>query len=405
MPSSEKQLQYMQDFLINIAKGDFDARLTVSNESNEDMVAMQVGINMLVEELKTSTISRVYLNSIYDGINDILIVIDEKGEIQKINHLVETLLLYSEQELTNKPLDKVLEIGDYERVKEYIKKAFEKGEIQEAGLNFITKDNTKIPVSCSFSALYNKLNQPSGVLLVAKNITALLHAKNQLQDKNDELNLFVYKASHDLKGPVSSMQGIMNLVDKSNDVKELKMYFKLMEECTSKLDTIISDLLVLGKVTYGDLQYETIDVRSAIDEIWKQMEYIEGAKETKLNIHIHEQAAIIKTEKELLHTILTNLIENGIKYRQSKAPDSNINIDIAVHNKGLLFTIADNGIGIEDSLQENIFKMFYRATYTSKGSGLGLYIVKMSALKLGGHVSFTSTLGMGTTFSLYIPSQ
>ncbi len=405
MASTDRQLQYMQDFLINIAHGDFDAKLNISDESDEELVAMQVGINMLVEELKSTTISRVFLNSIYDGINDILIVLNENGEIQKTNHLVETLLQYSESELTNRPIDKILELGDFETVKEYIKNAFEKGKIQEAGLNFIKKDNSKIPVSCSFSALYNKLNQPSGVLLVAKNITALLQAKNQLQDKNDELNLFVYKASHDLKGPVSSMQGIMNLTKKTENVDELKMYCKLMEDCTKKLDSIISDLLVLGKVTYGDLKYETIDIRSKIEEIVHSFEFTEGREDIDFKIVISDEVKYIITERELLHTILLNLIENAFKYRQKKAERSFIHIVISANNKGVLFTIKDNGIGIDDSMQENVFKMFYRATYTSKGSGLGLYIVKMSVLKLGGTISLQSTLDKGTTFTLLLPSH
>jgi PAS domain S-box-containing protein len=385
MASTDKQLQYMQDFLINIAQGDFDAKLNISNESDEDLVAMQVGINMLVEELKSTTISRVFMNSIYDGINDILIVLNKKGEIQKTNHLVENLLLFSESELLNQSLEKLIQADDLETVKSYITNVFEKGTVKEAGLNFIKKDKSTIPVSCSFSALYNNLHQPSGVLLVAKNITALLQAKSQLQDKNDELNLFVYKSSHDLKGPV-------------------KMYFNLINESTKKLDTIISDLLVLGKVSYGDLEYTQINTKQTIDTTLKSIEFIEGHKDIAFSVLVDEDAKYVSTDKSLLNNILLNLIENAIKYRQKKQSVSFLNIKVFAYKKGVLFVFEDNGIGIENSLQENIFKMFYRATYTSKGSGLGLYIVKMSVLKLGGEITFTSALDQGTTFELYLPS-
>ncbi len=405
MASTEKQLQYMQDFLIHIAEGNFDAKLNISNESDEELVAMQVGINMLVEELKSTTISRVFLNSVYNGINDILIVLNEKGEIQRTNNLVETLLFYPESELLHQSIEKLIRIEDLEVVKDYIRNVFDNRETQEVGLNFITRNQSEIPVSCSFSVLYNKQHQPSGILLVAKNITTFLKAKNQLQDKNDELNLFVYKASHDLKGPVSSIMGIMNLINKSEDIKEVKVYCKMIDECTKKLETIISDLLVLGRVTYGDLKYEQIDIKNEINTILKSIEFIDGLKDINFNIIIDDQAKFIKTEKGLLHTILFNLIDNGVKYRQSKTEPSYIYINVSAHDKGILFTIEDNGIGIEDSLQENIFKMFYRATYASKGSGLGLYIVKMSVLKLGGNISFESTLDKGTTFKLYLPTS
>jgi PAS domain S-box-containing protein len=404
MASTDKQLQYMQDFLINIAQGDFDAKLNISNESDEDLVAMQVGINMLVEELKSTTISRVFMNSIYDGINDILIVLNKKGEIQKTNHLVENLLLFSESELLNQSLEKLIQADDLETVKSYITNVFEKGTVKEAGLNFIKKDKSTIPVSCSFSALYNNLHQPSGVLLVAKNITALLQAKSQLQDKNDELNLFVYKSSHDLKGPVSSIQGLLGLAKKSENINELKMYFNLINESTKKLDTIISDLLVLGKVSYGDLEYTQINTKQTIDTTLKSIEFIEGHKDIAFSVLVDEDAKYVSTDKSLLNNILLNLIENAIKYRQKKQSVSFLNIKVFAYKKGVLFVFEDNGIGIENSLQENIFKMFYRATYTSKGSGLGLYIVKMSVLKLGGEITFTSALDQGTTFELYLPS-
>lgn len=405
MPNSDKQLEYMQEFLINIAGGNFDAKLSIANEKNEELVAMQVGINMLVEELKTSTISRVFLNSIYDGIDDILIVLNEKGEIQKTNHLVETLLFYSESELINLSIEKLIQIDDFKIVKDHIKSAYKKNNVQGVGLNFITKNRSALPVSCSFSTLYNKQHEPSGVLVVAKNMTALLEAKHQLQDKNDELNLFVYKASHDLKSPVSSIQGIMNLARKSDDLSELKMYCKLIDESAKKLETILSDLLILGKITYAELKFESIDIKTVLDDILKSFEFLEGAKDIRFKINVDDKAKSIRTEKGLSHTILSNIIDNAIKYKQKRAEPSYINIDVSNHDNGVLFTIEDNGIGIEESLQKNIFKMFYRATYESKGSGLGLYIVKMSVLKLGGNVSFESSLAKGSTFKIYLPSH
>ncbi len=405
MASEDKQLQYMQDFLVNIAHGNFETKLNISNENDEDLVAMQVGINMLVEELKTTTISRVYLNSIYDGINDILIVLNEKGEIQSTNNLVETILLYAESELINQSIDALINVEDITRVKSYIKIVYENKAPLEIGLQLISKNGTAIPVSCSFSVLLNNELKPSGILLVAKNITALLEAKNQLQDKNDELNLFVYKASHDLKTPVSSMKGLLSLASKSKDLKEMKMYFKMIEECNNKLDTIISELLVLGRITYGDLKYVEIKVKLLFDEILKSTALKYNHKDIDFSLKIDKRANFICTEKELLFTIMLNLIDNAIKYRKKREEVSFIHVNVTEQDKGLLFIIEDNGIGIESSLQENIFKMFYRATYTSKGSGLGLYIVKTSVLKLGGTISFESSVDKGTTFKVYLPTN
>lgn len=405
MSSSSKQLQYMQQFLIQIANGNFDAKLSVSDETSEELVAMQVGINMLVEELKTSTISRVFLNSIYDGINDVIIVLNEHAQIQKANHLVEKILGYSESDLQDQSIDKIIPDQNNTSTKEYIEKVYKYKTTQEVGLNIVAKSGIHIPFSCSFSLLYNNEHSPSGVLLAAKNITALLQAKNQLQEKNDELNLFVYKASHDLKSPVSSMQGIISLINKSNDINEIKMYCRLMEECSQKLDSIISDLLILGRITYRELNHEKINLNDLLGEIINTIKLsIDDPDQIEFTVTIDPKAECIVTERELLNTILVNLIENAVKYKKQRLEKSYVHITVFPKETGVLFVIEDNGIGIEKQLQPNIFRMFYRATYVSKGTGLGLYIVKTGVSKLGGHVSFESDTSIGTSFKIYIPN-
>ena len=403
--NAQQQLQYIQDFLIKIANGNYNAKLFIADEKDEQLAAVQVGINMLVEELKVTTISRVFLNSIYNGINDVLIVLNEKGEIQNTNDAGENLLQYTLPELLHQSIENLFPIGDIDNVRNSIRNTYEHQKIQDVGLNLIAKDKSVVPVSCSFSLLHNNLDEPSGVLLVAKDITTLLNAKYQLQEKNDELNLFVYKASHDLKSPLSSIIGLMTLHDESEDVTEMKMYSKMVADCTSKLDNIISDLLVLGRITYGELEYDLIDIKQIIDAILKSIKFVDGFKDISFNIIIDEEAKSVISEKGLFQTILFNLIDNSIKYRQKKEEPSYINIHISCKGNGILFKIEDNGIGIANNQKENIFKMFYRATSVSNGSGLGLYIVNTSVLKLGGTISFESTFGKGTTFSVYIPSR
>lgn len=402
---TQQQLQYIEDFLIKIAGGDYNSKLFIADEKDQQLAAVQVGINMLVEELNETTISRVFLNSIYNGINDVLIVLNENGEIQNTNHVVEDLLFYTQAELLNQSFEKLFPISDIDGVRNSIRTTFEQNKIQEIGLNLKAKDNSIIPVSCSFSPLHNNKQEYSGTLLVAKNITALLNAKNQLQDKNDELNLFVYKASHDLKSPVASMMALMALYKESENAVEKEIYIEKIGDCTSKLNVILSDLLVLGRITYGNLEFETVDIKQIIDAILKSIEFIGGFKDITFNVLIDDQVKSINTEKGLFQTVLLNLIDNAVKYRKNGLERSFINIHVSKHEKGVLFEIEDNGIGIAETLQGNIFKMFYRATSVSKGTGLGLYIVKTSVLKLGGSITFESTFGKGTSFSIYLPNK
>jgi PAS domain S-box-containing protein len=222
-------MQHIQDFLIEIAQGNFSPKLKISINDDEQIQTVKIGINMLAEELSSSVISRTFLNSIYNGINDMLIVIDEHGKIQKTNLVLETSLLFNEEELLNKPVEIIIHFNDVDTVRKHIQNALIFSNIQEVAINFVSKDKTIIPVLCSFSIIQDSSNKSTKVLLAAKNISALLSARDQLRDKNEELNLFIYKASHDLKSPVSSMLGLMQLVKKCSNMDEMKEYVHFMD--------------------------------------------------------------------------------------------------------------------------------------------------------------------------------
>ena len=198
MNSSENKnyllLKYVQDFLTKISEGDYNAKFFINNENDEQLIEVQERINLQAEKLIATSNSRLSLDSIYNGISEILIVLDDKIQIQKTNKVVETNLLYNESELLNQSIGKLIQKTDFDIVRDCIRNTYQEKKLHETAFNFITKENKLIPVSCSFSPLYNAQGKSNGILLVAKNISTLITAKKQLQDKNDELNLFIYKA-------------------------------------------------------------------------------------------------------------------------------------------------------------------------------------------------------------------
>lgn len=400
MESNDAQLQYIQNFLIELAEGNFSLKLIVSEAEDEQTQAVKIGINMLVEELSSTTISRSFFNSIYNGINDILIVVDDNGIIQNINQVTEEELMYKEKELQNHLINKIVQLNDINIVRTHLRNALIFPKMKDIGVNFITKENGIIPVSCSFTLLRDFSSKKNQILIVAKNISALLNARDQLRDKNDELNLFVYKASHDLKSPVSSMQGLTYLMKKSNDYEELKSYIPLMEKSLSNLDVILNELLIIGRITYGELELKPIELQQIFDSIFNSV--IQVKDSVTLRLTIEEGVKFILTEKGLFQSILFNLIDNAYKYRNAMEQPF-IHIVLVRTNNGIKITIEDNGCGIKEEEQKNIFKMFYRAHETSQGTGLGLYIVKTSLTKLGGSISLESNYGKGSKFTIQLP--
>lgn len=388
-----------QEILINAANGTNRFEMPGSDQRSEELNFINVGINMLMEELKAETMSRSFFNSIYNGINDMIVVIDKNGIIQNSNEVTQKTLGYSELELLEESVKKIIQAESLDLFNNAVRNL---NDLIEFGLNFITSKNKIIPFSCSLSVLNEEYSKTDNVLLVAKNISAVLEAKHQLSAKNDELNLFVYKTSHDLKSPISSMQGLMYLVSQSNDKQELKEYYYKVNECVIKLDSIIKELLVLGRITYGELKYGMVDTKNTIDSILKSLEFVNGFKQVAFHIKISDDARMIRTEEGLLTTVFFNLIDNAIKYRYEKV-NSYLNLEVTKVEEEIVITVKDNGIGIDKTAQPNLFKMFFRATNECSGSGLGLYIVKTSVEKLGGTIAVESELRKGTSFEIRLP--
>ena len=117
-----------------------------------------------------------------------------------------------------------------------------------------------------------------------------------------------------------------------------------------------------------------------------------------------EEKRTFTTDGRRISIILKNLISNSIKYHDFKKNNQFIRVEIAYSGSSAIVTVADNGIGIDKEHLDNIFKMFYRADEGSKGSGLGLYIVKETVDKLNGRIEVVSEASKGTSFKITIPS-
>lgn len=402
MPSSGNQLQHIQNFLIELAEGNFDSKLHISENEDEQTQAVKTGINMLVEELSSTIISKAFFNSVYNGINDLLIVVDECGKIVNVNHQVEKELGYFETELQKCSINQIIHLNDKDVFNISLSKVENANRIQDIGVNFVSKDHKVVPMSCSFSLLEDFITKKKLILVVAKNISALLTAKEQLSEKNDELNLFVYKASHDLKSPVSSMLGLNYLIKKSNDLEEIRHYHTLMEKSLLNLETILNELLIIGRITHGDFVLKPVDLNQLFDVIFSSVIPIHDP--VKVNLEIDKSIGKILSEPDMVRSVLFNLIDNAYKYRNVSA-EPFINVSVTKYHNGIQVVIEDNGYGIKKEQIPNVFKMFYRASEVSKGTGLGLYIVKTSINRLGGSISLQSEYKKGTKFIIDLPCE
>jgi PAS domain S-box-containing protein len=400
-----EQLDHIYKLIMELASGNLQYRAPVS-EKNDEIDAITMGINMLAEELQSTTVSKDYLSRIYKGVVDMLIVLNPDNSIQEVNSTVSRLLGYQDDELTGKDFGTLFFRNETRFLDKMNRELTKKGYFQDTERLFKTKRGKSIPVSLSSSLLYDNNGEVNGILYIAKDISKIKKTEEQLRSKNEELNTFIYRASHDLKGPLASILGLVNLAQaEMSDVESIKYYMNLIQLSASRLDSILNDFLELGRLTQSHIKNSTINFEQLINEILRSLEYLPDYQFIDFSFNIKQKKAF-KSKKILVKAIIQNLIDNAIKYRKvDAAVRSSIHILIEEVDNEISISVTDNGIGIDRAIQEKIFKMFYRGHDIAGGSGLGLYIVKSSVEALRGRIGVKSKVGQGTTFQIMLPNR
>jgi signal transduction histidine kinase len=224
----------------------------------------------------------------------------------------------------------------------------------------------------------------------------------ELSKRNTELDNFVYSVSHDLRAPISSVLGLINLAKKDIDVDMKDMYLDMISKSALQQDLFIKEILDQSRNSRLEIKREEILFENLIDETFNQLNFATSTGQTVVKVINVNQHHPFFSDRWRLKVILNNLISNAIRYRNGRDPIIRVNVDITENSATL--AIEDNGKGIEKDHLPNIYKMFYRATDDGAGSGLGLYIVKEAIEKLNGHINIESEVGRGTTVKLQIPA-
>ncbi|MFN9863997.1 MAG: sensor histidine kinase, partial [Bacteroidota bacterium] len=246
-------------------------------------------------------------------------------------------------------------------------------------------------------------NRTIGIFGSYVDLTEQKRTEEELKVRNAELDNFVYKVSHDLRAPLSSVLGLVNLARLEGNNDNLGEYIKIIGQKIKQLDGFISDVLSHSKNLKLDLKIEAIDFNKLIEHTFTNLSYLKGVDQMKKFVQI--EGSPFHSDPWRLGEIFRNLISNAIKYRDESKPEPSISINIHSTAQQVSILFSDNGIGIDETNLPKIFEMFYRASHQSDGSGLGLYIVKNAVDKLGGTITVSSHAGEGTSFELKLPNH
>jgi len=231
----------------------------------------------------------------------------------------------------------------------------------------------------------------------------LKQTNENLRKINNDLDNFIYTASHDLKAPISNIEGLVDALDsvliQAPDIPEVKEIIELMRFSVNKFKETIKDLTEISKIQKEKIEdVQEVDVLELLNEIELGIKEVIQSSNTKIELELNESK--IRFSKKNLRSIFYNLISNAIKY---KAPGRNPHIKIKTEKKDgfVLFSISDNGLGIPEKHQGKIFSMFKRFHDHVDGTGIGLYIVKRILDNEGGVINVDSHEGKGSTFNVY----
>lgn len=250
-----------------------------------------------------------------------------------------------------------------------------------------------------------------GYLGSITDITRLKLTEEALKEKNDyltkvnkELDNFVYSASHNLRAPLTSLMGLINLLRLESNYPQMQMHIcDMMDNSLKKLDRFIRDIISHSRNSRLSLQYQKADVAALIQEVLDEFTLQEEYKKIDVKLKIDEKAPLY-TDIERLRIVIRNLLSNSIRY-QNRHLSPGIKITVKVTQPEACFQIDDNGIGIKKEHQGRVFEMFYRADEQRSGSGLGLYIAREVVSKMGGSIELQSEPFNGTHVRVILPNN
>jgi PAS domain S-box-containing protein len=283
------------------------------------------------------------------------------------------------------------------------------GFVQNKEVMFRSKGGRKIFALMTANAVHNRKGDLIYIRGIIKDISALKRVEEQLIQKNRELektnmelDRFVYTTSHDLRAPLTSIIGLIDIIRDEKNENEKMIELDMMEKSVKKLDNFISDVISYARNSQTELNIEEIDFNALISESLDTYKYIKNMERIDIQLNINQDKKFY-SDKKRLSIVMNNLLSNAIKYHNYQQENLFIKIYVDVNNDNAIISVKDNGKGIAKEHHTKIFDMFYMVASSRSGTGLGLYIVKETIERLKGKIILNSQQGVGTEFIITIP--
>ncbi len=274
--------------------------------------------------------------------------------------------------------------------------------IKRGADDYILKSNmSRLP-----SAIRHSIDEYSNKKVRGEQEHALRKQNVELIKINKELDSFVYSISHNLRAPLASVIGLVNIakLDHHKSNKTSDHYFDLISQSTLKLDDTLKEILDYSQNVRTALEISEINFQQLCDESFDRLKYLKGSLEIEKQFTTPNETKFY-SDIYRLKIILLNLFSNSIKFRDDRKAKQFINIEASVTSTQAVLNISDNGIGIHPDYLPNVFGMFVRANERNPGAGLGLFVAKEMIEKLKGTIEIASSYGEWTRVEITLPNM
>jgi len=289
----------------------------------------------------------------------------------------------------------------------YIKDQLQTGAFKfidsEIGLKTLT--NEILWIKCSTSLLKDDQDHLIGYVQFMRDVTPLKKANTSLIELNAELANFMYKTSHDVRGPIANILGLTELGRMVSKDEELTNYFNLVEHSTKKLELIFDDFKEVSFILSGNLNYSTFDVKELCREVFESVfrKRNKDLNRAKIQLQVSDDVKLITTDRTLLKRFIYQVTENAFEHNTYY--ETNFIAQLELKEDFYHFTFIDDGIGIPKEIHNKVFEVFFKGKRSDINIGMGLYMAKKVMNKLGGDLKLISGKDEGTKIIAIFPKQ
>lgn len=340
---------------------------------------------------------------------DVVLIVAECNTIRYVNPAFERISQYEADGIMGKSL-KLLD--PKQRSGEYFRKVTGEKTLNTT-LVYQKKNGDLFYLNTHILPL-NPSGSERSFLLIGNDITSYIYQaatmdmlRAELTYLEQEVDTILYNISHNLRAPVATIKGIIELSRVENSGLTIEEYYRLVEKNVNQMDLILSDILRLSLVKNRGLTIKKIDFELLIHSILKSLSKFYPVSSFAVSVAISNKLRPTTYEELLVKSALHPIIENAIQFRKPTDKMNNAlhRISISVDNTSeeVILRVSDNGIGITESVQDRVFDIFYKGTLRSKGNGLGLHIVKTAITRLNGQIELKSKRNEGTTLTIRLP--